>query len=243
MPAAEWKAETGKKGRPHPRRGCAARRLSVHRPRGRNHLRGAEGAQIFPRRHNCSVALRGLRVSPLSTTATHTQRRWGLARWTKSLPRQLVKLSTDHATLRHGARYHASGPPEHSIEVELPWLQKVLGDFELCPSLWETRATRAAARWAWPWPSSSRTKLAGSTLMLASSDLSHYHTYDEAVTIDHKTLNALAVWDYFSMSRNFDARVWEACGGAPIVAAMISAERMGATRTDRTSHPWRAPCA
>ena len=32
------------------------------------------------------------------------------------------------------------------------------------------------------------------------------------------------------MSRNFDARIWEACGGAPIVAAMIAAERMGANQ-------------
>ena len=48
--------------------------------------------------------------------------------------------------------------------------------------------------------------------------------------IDHKTLNALKAWDYFSMSRNFQSRVWEACGGAPIVAAMIYAERMGANQ-------------
>jgi len=66
------------------------------------------------------------------------------------------------------------------------------------------------------------------TLIVASSDLSHYHPYDEAVKIDHKTLNALQAWDYFSMSRNFEAQIWEACGGAPIVAAMIAAERMGA---------------
>src|SRR5208337_4073129 len=66
------------------------------------------------------------------------------------------------------------------------------------------------------------------TLIVASSDLSHYHPYDDAVKIDHKTLNALQGWDYFSLSNNFQARVWEACGGAPIVAAMIAAERMGA---------------
>jgi hypothetical protein len=70
----------------------------------------------------------------------------------------------------------------------------------------------------------------GDTLILASSDLSHYHPYDEAVKIDHKTLHALEAWDYFSMSRNFEARIWEACGGAPIVAAMIAAERMGANQ-------------
>jgi len=70
------------------------------------------------------------------------------------------------------------------------------------------------------------------TLVLASSDLSHYHPYAEAETIDHKTLHALEAWDYFSMSRNFQTRTWEACGGAPIVAAMIYAERMGANKAE-----------
>jgi hypothetical protein len=48
--------------------------------------------------------------------------------------------------------------------------------------------------------------------------------------MDHKTLDALQSWDYFSMSRNFNSRIWEACGGAPIVAAMVYAERMGANQ-------------
>jgi len=34
------------------------------------------------------------------------------------------------------------------------------------------------------------------------------------------------------MSRNFEARVWEACGGAPIVAAMIAAEKLGANKAE-----------
>jgi AmmeMemoRadiSam system protein A len=72
----------------------------------------------------------------------------------------------------------------------------------------------------------------GDTLILASSDLSHYHPYDQAETIDHKTLHALAEWDYLSMSRNFETRTWEACGGAPIVAAMIAAEHMGANQAE-----------
>jgi len=71
---------------------------------------------------------------------------------------------------------------------------------------------------------------AGETLILASSDLSHYHKYDEAVKMDNKMLHALESWDYFSMSQNFQQRIWEACGGAPIVAAMIAAERMGANQ-------------
>ena len=148
----------------------------------------------------------------------------------KAFARQLVKMSP---TMRLSSQGHdaTSAGAEHAIEVQLPWLQRVLGNFQLVPivtgdqSYENSRALGVALA-----------KLieidnrAGSTLIVASSDLSHYHTYDEAETIDHKTLNALAAWDYFSMSRNFQTMVWEACGGAPIVAAMIAAERMGANQ-------------
>lgn len=129
--------------------------------------------------------------------------------------------------------------PEHSVEVELPWLQHVLGKFELVPIVMGDQSyesSRALGLALAKLIQEERQHKRGSqgstgdTLILASSDLSHYHTYDEAEKIDHKTLNALAEWDYFSMSRNFSARVWEACGGAPIVAAMIAAERLGANK-------------
>jgi AmmeMemoRadiSam system protein A len=68
------------------------------------------------------------------------------------------------------------------------------------------------------------------TLIVASSDLSHYHRYDDAVKLDHKTLKAIEEYDYFDLSRNLELRVWEACGGGPIVATMIAAERLGATQ-------------
>ena len=68
------------------------------------------------------------------------------------------------------------------------------------------------------------------TLIVASSDLSHYHPYDDAVNMDHKTLRAIEEWDYLSLSHNFERNIWEACGGAPIVAAMIAAERLGANK-------------
>jgi hypothetical protein len=48
--------------------------------------------------------------------------------------------------------------------------------------------------------------------------------------MDHKTLKTIEEWDYLSMSRNFGNRVWEACGGGPIISAMIAAERLGANQ-------------
>jgi MEMO1 family protein len=144
----------------------------------------------------------------------------------KTFAAQLVKMSS---TIRFSSQGHTPTPrgAEHALEVELPWLQRVLGDFELVPvvmgdqSYESSRALGVAL---------AKLIQGNDTLIVASSDLSHYHPYDEAVKIDHKTLNALQAWDYLSMSRNFEARVWEACGGAPIVAAMIAAERMGANQ-------------
>ena len=148
----------------------------------------------------------------------------------KAFAAKLVKMSS---TIRFSGMGHdatAEGA-EHAIEVELPWLQRVLGDFELVPivmgnqSYENSRALGVALA-----KLIKKEGKNGDTLVLASSDLSHYHTYDDAEKIDHKTLNALEAWDYLSMSQNFQTRVWEACGGAPIVAAMIYAERMGANQ-------------
>jgi hypothetical protein len=119
--------------------------------------------------------------------------------------------------------------PEHSLEVQLPWLQRVLGEFELVPVIMgdqdydHCRALGVAI---------AKLAAGGNTLIVASSDLSHYHPYEQAVKLDHKTLAAVAEYDYFDMARNFESRVWEACGGGPVVAAMIAAERLGATRAE-----------
>jgi AmmeMemoRadiSam system protein B/AmmeMemoRadiSam system protein A len=150
----------------------------------------------------------------------------------KEFARKLAKMSS---TMQLSSQGHDATPAgaEHAIEVQLPWLQRVLGPFTLVPivmgdqSYEDSRALGVALA-----KLIQAENKDGNTLILASSDLSHYHPYDDAVQIDHKTLNALAAWDYFSMSRNFQTRVWEACGGAPIVAAMIAAERMGANRAE-----------
>jgi AmmeMemoRadiSam system protein B/AmmeMemoRadiSam system protein A len=148
----------------------------------------------------------------------------------KVFARQLAKMSS---TMRLSSQGHdaTSAGAEHAIEVQLPWLQRVLGNFELVPVVMGDQSYESSRALGVALEKLIKSDSKGSeTLVLASSDLSHYHPYDEAVTIDHKTLNALVAWDYFSMSRNFQSRIWEACGGAPIVAAMIYAERMGANR-------------
>lgn len=158
------------------------------------------------------------------------------------------ELTKTSSSIRLSGRGHLATPrgAEHAIEVQLPWLQHVLGTFTLVPIVMGDRnyeSSRALGvalaklirKEGKPKKRGSKDgagDMPGDTLILASSDLSHYHPYDDAEAIDHKTLNALQAWDYLSMSRNFETRVWEACGGAPIVAAMIAAEHMGANKAE-----------
>jgi AmmeMemoRadiSam system protein B len=119
---------------------------------------------------------------------------------------------------------------------QLPWLQKVLGNFELVPIVMGDQSYESSRALGVALARMLRDD--HDTLVLASSDLSHYHPYADAESIDHKTLHALEAYDYLSMSRNFQYRgqgqpgIWEACGGAPIVAAMIYAERLGANKAE-----------
>lgn len=134
----------------------------------------------------------------------------------------LIRLSSSGHTVS-GER------SEHAIEVELPFLQRTLGKFQLVPIIMGDQSYEACRALGVALASLVR---GTNTLIVASSDLSHYHPYGDAVRIDHKTLKAIEEWDYLSLARNFQAEIWEACGGGPIVAAMIAAERLGANRAE-----------
>jgi len=137
------------------------------------------------------------------------------------------KLAAAGGPIRLSSRGHQTGgnQNEHALEVQLPFLQRTMGDVQIVPVIMgdqDYEICRALGL------ALARLVHGSDTLIVASSDLSHFHTYDEAVRIDHKTLHAIEEWDYLSMARNFEQRIWEACGGGPIIATMIAAERLGA---------------
>ncbi len=143
----------------------------------------------------------------------------------KEFAAKLAKLSPTIQISDHG-HGEAEGHGEHAIEDQLPFLQRVLGKFKLVPivmgnpSYDACRALGIALSKAVP---------GTNTLILVSSDLSHYHPYQEAQVMDHQILKMIQDWDYFDLAQNTERDIWKGpCGGGPIVAAMIAVERMGA---------------
>jgi AmmeMemoRadiSam system protein B/AmmeMemoRadiSam system protein A len=108
----------------------------------------------------------------------------------------------------------ATHAEEHALEVQLPFLQKVLGEFSLVPLVVGDAEPEEVAEvldrlWGGP-----------ETLVVISSDLSHYHAYDSAREIDHATVRAIL---------DFDAGIShdQACGATPISGLLLAAKRKG----------------
>ena len=105
---------------------------------------------------------------------------------------------------------------EHSLEVQLPFLQEVLGDFSLVPVVVGRCAPSTVAAvmdTLWQRPG---------TLLVVSTDLSHFHSYSEARSIDAITCSRLLARDH-----SLDGE--DACGAAALNGLMC-------TRQARTLH-------
>jgi AmmeMemoRadiSam system protein B/AmmeMemoRadiSam system protein A len=92
---------------------------------------------------------------------------------------------------------------EHSLEVQLPFLQEVLGDFALVPfAVGAANADEVAQVLERLWGGAE-------TLVVVSTDMSHYHAYEQARAIDGATIERIA-----SFATDIDHE--EACGATPL---------------------------
>jgi AmmeMemoRadiSam system protein B len=118
-----------------------------------------------------------------------------------------------------GLAHVDDGPhaPEHGIEVHLPFLQRILGAFLLVPLVvGEASAAQVAAALAPLW----RTPR---TLLVVSTDLSHFLDYGAATARDART--ALAIEEMVPAQ----IQVADACGWLPLRGALVLALRDGLT--------------
>ncbi len=111
--------------------------------------------------------------------------------------------------------FDATHQLEHSLEVHLPFLQSVIESFSVVPLIVgdvapETVAEVIDALWGGP-----------ETLIVVSSDLSHYLTYEKARTMDNATCQAIENLDVDRIDHH------GACGATPIRGLLIAARRRG----------------
>jgi AmmeMemoRadiSam system protein B len=120
--------------------------------------------------------------------------------------------------LRKMPQVVASAPAhrlEHSLEVEIPFLQHVLGEFSLLPLAVGDASPDAVAEvldrvWGGP-----------ETLIVVSSDLSHHLTYEDARRRDAETARRIVALDPV-IGHN------QACGATPVNGLLLAARKRGA---------------
>jgi len=115
---------------------------------------------------------------------------------------------------------------EHSLEVQIPFLQVVLKTFNLIPIVMEPY-------WSWETCQSVASAIAETVkgkrvLLVASTDLSHFYTYNIAVELDKIFLNHIERFDVEGLNRDLKNNRTEACGGGPVVTIMLAAKMLGA---------------
>ena len=126
---------------------------------------------------------------------------------------------------------------EHSLEIQLPFLQHVLGSFSLTPIMmgeqdWESAAELgdAIAKAIAEAPPTGASQPRKNPLLVASTDLSHFHPYDQAVRLDQAVLERIAAYDPQGLATALATHKAEACGAGPVMAVMVAAEQLGARR-------------
>jgi hypothetical protein len=114
---------------------------------------------------------------------------------------------------------------EHSIEIELPFLQHILGDFEFIPIAMMNQTYPVAQRLA---EALFRVLEGQNVLYVASSDLSHFYNQATANALDQAILDAVAAYDAAQVIRAEDDGRGFACGRGAIAAVMLATQQHGA---------------
>jgi AmmeMemoRadiSam system protein B len=119
---------------------------------------------------------------------------------------------------------------EHSLEIQLPFLQRQLGGFLLVPIMTnaDDPATAQHLAKALAETIQQRSEENGRILLVASSDLHHIDDYDEVVRRDRPIVEAIAAYDLNALTPLLMAQGCSVCGRMPILTVLHAAKALGA---------------
>jgi len=136
------------------------------------------------------------------------------------------KVGSIHPLVYGSAHGHSTGATrgEHALEVHLPFLQVALGKFKLVAIVMGDQEEESVSALG----EALAAALKGcNCLMVASTDLSHFHPQKEANRLDGAVREAIQAYDPTALSEVLERGKGEACGGGPVTAVMNAAKRLG----------------
>ena len=137
------------------------------------------------------------------------------------------KLAASSKRINRGIEGHGR---EHAIEVQLPFLQIVLNDFTIVPVVMGDQDDIFVESLA----ESLAAVINDETLIVVSSDLSHYHSQQKAEQMDEKIEQRIEALDYNGLASDLKSGKSEACGGGLILSILKALEQK--TNTAKVLH-------
>ncbi len=122
---------------------------------------------------------------------------------------------------------------EHSLEIELPFLQRVLGPFRLLPVMILDQTPTMAEALGHALAAVLADRRA---VLVASSDLSHFYPQPVAQALDREMLARIAAFDPLAVMRAEEEGQGFACGRAAVAAVLWAARDLGANRVSLLKH-------
>ena len=118
---------------------------------------------------------------------------------------------------------------EHSLELQLPFVAHLLPGVPIVP-LVMGRQSRATAFALGDAMATVIARVEGPVLLVASSDLSHYHDARTAAEMDGVVLRRVEQLDADGLMQALEHQPHHACGGGPMVSVIHAAKQLGSTR-------------
>jgi AmmeMemoRadiSam system protein B/AmmeMemoRadiSam system protein A len=115
---------------------------------------------------------------------------------------------------------------EHSVEIQIPFLQYVLKDFRVVEIVMGSQDYKTCVELS---NAIIKSTLGKKVLIVASSDLSHFHAQKDAEHLDNRIIEAVTAFDPEMLYRRLSTDSCEACGGGPIITTMLATKKLGAT--------------
>ena len=143
----------------------------------------------------------------------------------QQLARDIVALGKRIHLSMSGHR-SPSDHAEHSLEVQLPFLQKVFPDgLKIVPIVFHDSSLDNCKELGEAIAAAIGNK---KIFIVASSDLYHGYSYDECQSTDARTLAAVEAFEPEELCQGLEQGTFQACGGGPIASLLFAAKKMGA---------------
>jgi hypothetical protein len=125
------------------------------------------------------------------------------------------------------------GDEEHSLEIELPFLQVSLGGFTLAPIMLGDFIGDPGVSERIACLAEALASLADDrTLLVASTDLSHLENYDDVRRVDQRLVDLVAAFDVEGAESALARGTAQACGATGLVAVLRACRQLGATAAE-----------